>query len=358
MGNNPSQFTDDPSHPVEQVSWDDIQPFLAKLNAVSARTRSDEVRVADRGAVGIRLPCGHDDVLALWGRRGKLQEYAWFNANSGGKTHPVGQLKANGLGLVRYARQRVGMVCGLVGDGLLRGSRRRTIRAVPRRARTACFAAAAGQPREALPVGASARLLAGLPVLRPRLPAGLSSGGRVSGGRSRRHARPRAEPGRSEAAGLVPERGVVESRCSWVQGEALVALRFRDCQYRQLGNAVQVIFHSSHGRRRSRGRTEPASCGRIAWCRCRKSWCETAAGHSGASASSTFWARAAAQGQSGGRGRVDYKEVLSEDDFAVFADCARSASRLRPRKPIPVYAVCTNEQLAEMAKNRAATWPT
>ncbi len=32
MGSNPSQFKDNPSHPVEQVSWDDIQPFLAKLN--------------------------------------------------------------------------------------------------------------------------------------------------------------------------------------------------------------------------------------------------------------------------------------------------------------------------------------
>jgi len=30
---------------------------------------------------------------------GQLGEYAWYDANSDGKTHPVGQLKANGWGL-------------------------------------------------------------------------------------------------------------------------------------------------------------------------------------------------------------------------------------------------------------------
>jgi formylglycine-generating enzyme required for sulfatase activity len=32
MVSNPSRFKDDPSHPVEHVSWDDIEPFLAELN--------------------------------------------------------------------------------------------------------------------------------------------------------------------------------------------------------------------------------------------------------------------------------------------------------------------------------------
>ena len=35
MGNNPSHFKG-PKNPVEQVSWDDCQQFLGKLNAKSA----------------------------------------------------------------------------------------------------------------------------------------------------------------------------------------------------------------------------------------------------------------------------------------------------------------------------------
>jgi formylglycine-generating enzyme required for sulfatase activity len=34
MGDNPSFFKDDPANPVEQVSWDDVQTFLDRLNAL------------------------------------------------------------------------------------------------------------------------------------------------------------------------------------------------------------------------------------------------------------------------------------------------------------------------------------
>jgi formylglycine-generating enzyme required for sulfatase activity len=34
MGDNPSHFKDDPANPVEQVSWDDVQTFLDRLNAL------------------------------------------------------------------------------------------------------------------------------------------------------------------------------------------------------------------------------------------------------------------------------------------------------------------------------------
>ena len=56
-----------------------------------------------------------------------------------------------------------------------------------------------------------------------------------------------------------------------------------------------------------------------------------------------------------GRRRVDYKEVLSESDFAVFAQLREVRKRLAADEAIPVYAVCTNQQLAEMAKSRPAT---
>ena len=57
----------------------------------------------------------------------------------------------------------------------------------------------------------------------------------------------------------------------------------------------------------------------------------------------------------GGRGRVDYKQLLSEEDFAVFVRLRDTRKQFATQEAIPVYAVCTNGQLAEMAKSRAAT---
>jgi len=57
-------------------------------------------------------------------------------------------------------------------------------------------------------------------------------------------------------------------------------------------------------------------------------------------------------GDSRGRRRVDYKEVLSEEDFSVFAKLRDVRKQLAAEEAVPVYAVCTNEHLAEMARNR------
>ncbi len=56
----------------------------------------------------------------------------------------------------------------------------------------------------------------------------------------------------------------------------------------------------------------------------------------------------------GGRQRVDYKEILSAEDFALFVRLREARKQLAATEAIPVYAVCTNEQLAEMVKGRAA----
>jgi superfamily II DNA helicase RecQ len=61
------------------------------------------------------------------------------------------------------------------------------------------------------------------------------------------------------------------------------------------------------------------------------------------------------EGKGGGRARVDYKEILSADDFAVFVRLRDARKELAAKEAIPVYAVCTNEQLAEMAKGRASS---
>ena len=62
----------------------------------------------------------------------------------------------------------------------------------------------------------------------------------------------------------------------------------------------------------------------------------------------------AERGKFGRRGgeRIDYKEVLSEADFACFTRLRDLRKQLAAADAIPVYTVCTNEQLAAMATKR------
>jgi formylglycine-generating enzyme required for sulfatase activity len=95
MGNNPSYFQGCDDCPVENVSWYDVQDFIAALNqqtGLQYRLPTEtEWEYAARGgnqSVGGRYAGGND-----------LHEVAWFSANSGGKTQPVGLKKPNVLGL-------------------------------------------------------------------------------------------------------------------------------------------------------------------------------------------------------------------------------------------------------------------
>lgn len=55
------------------------------------------------------------------------------------------------------------------------------------------------------------------------------------------------------------------------------------------------------------------------------------------------------------RSRVDYRELLSEQDFAVFARLRELRKSLSQREAVPAYAIFTNEQLAAIATQRPAT---
>jgi formylglycine-generating enzyme required for sulfatase activity len=90
MGTNPSTFKA-PDRPVEQVSWNDVQEFLAALNG-----RGDGYHY--------RLPTEAEwEYAARAGTSGayygSLDAIAWYGANSGGQTHPVGQKLPNAWGL-------------------------------------------------------------------------------------------------------------------------------------------------------------------------------------------------------------------------------------------------------------------
>jgi superfamily II DNA helicase RecQ len=52
------------------------------------------------------------------------------------------------------------------------------------------------------------------------------------------------------------------------------------------------------------------------------------------------------------RPRVDYKEVLSEDEFTCFAQLREIRKQQADRDGVPVFAVFTNEQLAALVQKK------
>ena len=95
MGSNPSEFKGD-RRPVEQVSWDDAQEFIAKLNQLTGRryrlpTEAEWEYAARSG--------GKHEKWAGTSNETELGNYSWLNDNSGENTHEVGQKRPNGLGL-------------------------------------------------------------------------------------------------------------------------------------------------------------------------------------------------------------------------------------------------------------------
>jgi len=94
MGTNPSTNKGD-NLPVENVSWDEAQEFIRRLN--------------DSASKQYRLPTEAEwEYAARGGNKSKKYKYsggndinavAWYKDNSGGKSHAVGTKAANELGI-------------------------------------------------------------------------------------------------------------------------------------------------------------------------------------------------------------------------------------------------------------------
>ena len=98
MGNNPSYFKGN-DLPVDQVSWDNCQTFINKLNNLTGRRfrlpTEAEWEFAARG--------GNWSNHTKYSGSSSLDEVAWYGGNSGDKTHPVKTKKPNELGLYDMA---------------------------------------------------------------------------------------------------------------------------------------------------------------------------------------------------------------------------------------------------------------
>jgi formylglycine-generating enzyme required for sulfatase activity len=94
MGSNPSEFKGR-TNPVEKVSWNDVQRFISGLNAKTGK----QYRLPTEAEWEYAARAGSQATYCFGDDKGQLGRYAWFDGNSGEKTHPVGQLQPNSFGL-------------------------------------------------------------------------------------------------------------------------------------------------------------------------------------------------------------------------------------------------------------------
>ena len=94
MGTNPSYFSGT-QNPVEQVSWEDCQNFIAELNVMTGK----KFRLPTEAEWEFAARGGNKSNGFKYSGSGSIYKVAWHDVNSSSKTHPVKQKQANELGI-------------------------------------------------------------------------------------------------------------------------------------------------------------------------------------------------------------------------------------------------------------------
>lgn len=95
MGNNPSDFKGCDQCPIDQVSWNEAQEFIRRLNHLTGKlytlpTEAEWEFAAKAGKYGRYYNFSGSD---------NLDEVGWYTGNSERRPHPVGEKEPNELGL-------------------------------------------------------------------------------------------------------------------------------------------------------------------------------------------------------------------------------------------------------------------
>jgi len=101
LGSNPSYLKDESGlSPVDSVSWEDAQQFCARLSELPQEKEAGrQYRLPTEAEWEYACRAGSTSRYCFDESRESLGSYAWYNSNSGSKTHPVGQKKPNAWGL-------------------------------------------------------------------------------------------------------------------------------------------------------------------------------------------------------------------------------------------------------------------
>ena len=94
MGSNPSRFKGD-NRPVEGVSWDECQEFIRKLNSLTGR----HFRLPTEAEWEFACRGGNNSRGYKYSGSNYIDNVAWYDGNSGNKTHPVATKLPNELGI-------------------------------------------------------------------------------------------------------------------------------------------------------------------------------------------------------------------------------------------------------------------